>query len=451
MPRGHPVCVGAVLSYNSKEEEGCQKGKSRKEGGTRVPGARLAKLFGTSAGVYIHPSSPQEARWQQLGGRVYALLLLLTFPKASSAPSPRLVGLHCESPRAHGDLAPRSQPLVRTSVGSSELDMDGVEVVEADSAQRWGEIAPPSDDDALAGALLDETAATPFVMNEELNFRLALWQGDLTALKVDAIVNCNNEDLNERAGVSGQIFAAAGPQMEEACTRLGECAVGEAKATRAFRLPAKHVIHTVPPPWTDGRKAEAQLERCYVNSLTAATQLHCATVAFACIKTKDAPREQAAHVALRSVRKLLEQPSHRGVQLLIFAMRAQVRVCSAPLSTAGTDPGTAQPVARARRPHGHGGRTGTAAAPCAHAVRARTVWCSARRSSARRTPRAGRRAAWRARAYASTRTPAHARLPHPCAHARTCARSAGQPIGARRPASLPCGAVRAGCVRYDGL
>lgn len=199
------------------------------------------------------------------------------------------------------------------------------EPIEADSATLWGEIAPPVDEDALAEALLDETAATPYMMNEEVNFRIALWQGDVTALKVDGIVSCNNEDLNERSGVSGQIFASAGPQLEEACTRLGGCAPGEAKATRGFRLPAKHVIHTVPPAWSDGQDAEATLERCYTASLNAALQLHCATVAFSCIKTKDAPREQAAHVALRTIRKLLEQPAYRGVQLLLFAMRPQVR------------------------------------------------------------------------------------------------------------------------------
>lgn len=201
--------------------------------------------------------------------------------------------------------------------------VSSTEPIDADSAQLWGEIAPPVDEDALAEALLDETAATPYLLNEELNFRIALWQGDVTSLKIDAIINCNNEDLNERSGVSGEIFATAGPQLEEACTRLGGCAPGEAKATRGFRLPAKHIIHTVPPAWSDSRDAEATLERCYTSSLAAATQLHCATVAFSCIKTKDSPREQAAHVALRTIRKLLEQPAHRGIQLLLFAMRPQ--------------------------------------------------------------------------------------------------------------------------------
>jgi O-acetyl-ADP-ribose deacetylase (regulator of RNase III) len=212
-------------------------------------------------------------------------------------------------------------------------------MVDAESAAtRWGEVPPPNqrDGELEAVELLDDVAATPYLMNEELNFRISLWQGDVTSLKVDAIVNCNNEELNERSGVSGSIFAAAGPQLEEACTRLGGCAPGEAKATRGFRLPAKHVIHTVPPQWSDGRDAEEALERCYTASTTAALQLQCATVAFACIKGKDAPREQVAHVALRAVRKLLEQPSARGIQLILFAMRPQARAHAAPHAADGT-------------------------------------------------------------------------------------------------------------------
>ena len=94
----------------------------------------------------------------------------------------------------------------------------GADCLAIDAIQRWGEIAPSNDDDALA--VLEDTAATPYLVNEELNFRIALWQGDVTALKVDAIISANNEDLNERSGVSGQVFAGAGPQLEEACTRL---------------------------------------------------------------------------------------------------------------------------------------------------------------------------------------------------------------------------------------
>ena len=203
--------------------------------------------------------------------------------------------------------------------------------MEAVNLPRWGESAPV-DQDAEAD-LLDDAFRAPFLANEELNFRIALWQGDVTALKVDALVNCNNEELNERADVSGAIFGVAGAEMEEACARLGGCPPGEAKVTHGFQLPAKHVIHTVPPKCPDGHEAEITLERCYNSSFQTALQLRCATIAFACIKSKDAPREQVAHVALRAVRRLLEQPSARGIQVVLFTMRLQVSTAYATVDT----------------------------------------------------------------------------------------------------------------------
>jgi len=208
-------------------------------------------------------------------------------------------------PAAPVGAAPGSSALPTGAAPPSGPSGAQKSTVDLASIQRWGEIAPPVDEDAMAEIMLDDAAATPYMMNEELNFRVALWQGDVMALKVDAIVNCNNAQLNERAGVSGEIFSAAGPQMEEACTRLGSCGPGEAKATRGFHLPAKHVIHTVPPPWTDGGDAEATLERCYTSSVDAALKLHCSSVAFTCIRTKDAPRETAAHAAVRTYQALL--------------------------------------------------------------------------------------------------------------------------------------------------
>jgi O-acetyl-ADP-ribose deacetylase len=196
-------------------------------------------------------------------------------------------------------------------------------MVDVDAVTRWGEIPPPQDDDALSAALLDDSSSSPYPLNEEINFKVALWQGDLTALKADALVNSNNQELNERSGVSGQIFAAAGPQLEEACTKLGSCRPGDAKATRGFRLPAKHVVHTVPPQWTDKGDAEAVLEACYTRSFEVARKLASSTIVFTCVKTSDAPRELVAHVAVRTIRRLLEQHG-RSLQLIIFAMRPQV-------------------------------------------------------------------------------------------------------------------------------
>ena len=199
--------------------------------------------------------------------------------------------------------------------------MANKDVISSNSVTRWGEQPPP--EELKAEALLDDTAATPYPINEELNFKVALWQGDITKLEVDALINCNNTDLNERAGISGQIFVGAGPQMEEACAKLGGCPPGDAKATRGFRLPAKHVIHAVPPAWIDGGEGDAALEALYIKSLDVARRLTCATVGCVPLKTKDVPREQAAHLAICAMRKHLESPEGKGIQLLVIAMRPE--------------------------------------------------------------------------------------------------------------------------------
>ena len=199
--------------------------------------------------------------------------------------------------------------------------MANKDVISSNSVTRWGEQPPP--EELKAEALLDDTAATPYPINEELNFKVALWQGDITKLEVDALINCNNADLNERAGISGQIFVGAGPQMEEACAKLGGCPPGDAKATRGFRLPAKHVIHAVPPAWIDGGEGDAALEALYIKSLDVARRLTCATVGCVPLKTKDVPREQAAHLAICAMRKHLESPEGKGIQLLVITMRPE--------------------------------------------------------------------------------------------------------------------------------
>lgn len=82
---------------------------------------------------------------------------------------------------------------------------------------------------------------------------------DITTLTVDAIVNAANEDLLSGGGVSGAIHAAAGPELAEACQRIGYCATGDAKITPAFNLPCRFVIHAVGPVWEGGEAGEPEL------------------------------------------------------------------------------------------------------------------------------------------------------------------------------------------------
>ncbi len=153
--------------------------------------------------------------------------------------------------------------------------------------------------------------------------RIALVQGDITKQEVDAIVNAANESLLGGGGVDGAIHRAGGPAILEECRRLGGCATGDAKATTAGDLPARHVIHTVGPVWQGGDAGEAELlASCHRRCLEVADELGCRTVAFPAISTGvyGYPVERAARIALGTTRDAIDDhPQIDEVRFVLFS------------------------------------------------------------------------------------------------------------------------------------
>jgi O-acetyl-ADP-ribose deacetylase (regulator of RNase III) len=151
----------------------------------------------------------------------------------------------------------------------------------------------------------------PDARSQHSKLSISVWQGDITRLAVDAVVNAANRALAGGAGVDGAIHRAAGvAELSAACAALGGCEPGDAKATPGFRMPARYIIHTVGPVWHGGDRGEAEvLASCYRRSLAVADELHATSIAFPAISTGlyGYPPELAAEVAVGALRSAVTE------------------------------------------------------------------------------------------------------------------------------------------------
>jgi O-acetyl-ADP-ribose deacetylase (regulator of RNase III) len=159
-------------------------------------------------------------------------------------------------------------------------------------------------------------------MKKEILDKIEIRQGDITKLRVDAIVNAANSSLLGGGGVDGAIHRAAGPELLQECRSIGGCPTGEARLTKGYNLPARFVIHTVGPVYSGRPRDKTLLTACYQNSLQLAVDNKITSLAFPAIScgVYGYPIEEACKIAVDTVCKFLRtHPSIAKVMFILFS------------------------------------------------------------------------------------------------------------------------------------
>ncbi|KAI3433005.1 uncharacterized protein J3R85_007184 [Psidium guajava] len=229
-----------------------------------------------------------------------------------------------------------------TTVGGLPTD-SGEYVVSLDQVPRWSDTEyrssldyengdPSFSNSYFADPLTSYSEITGngmisrFPVEHEINSKIYLWRGNPWNLEVDAVVNSTNESMDEAHSSLG-LHAAAGPGLAEECATLGGCRTGMAKVTNAYDLPARRVIHTVGPKYAVKyhTAAENALSHCYRSCLELLIDNGLQSIAMGCIYTdsKNYPREPAAHVAIRTVRRFLEKQKDK-IKAVVFCTTTAV-------------------------------------------------------------------------------------------------------------------------------
>ncbi len=157
-------------------------------------------------------------------------------------------------------------------------------------------------------------------MDKILFDRIVIQQGDITRLKIDAIVNAANSSLLGGGGVDGAIHRAAGPDLLTECRSIGGCPTGEARITKGYHLPARYVIHTVGPVYVDKPQDSRLLTNCYQNCLLLAHQYQIASIAFPAIScgVYGYPIDAACKIAVESACAHLSK--YDDIKKIIFVL-----------------------------------------------------------------------------------------------------------------------------------